>query len=401
MPEQSDKEFFNSFYEGAAPTESGSNTQATESQTATTEEAQPTEQGSQESQQSEAVFELNNEQGQPAEQTQTSVPSFEEEFQKRFGVPATAVKPEDLSGLETLRKKAEAKSYRSALGESFDELVAPVENGGKGIPPEVAIQYISDTSKLSLRDYRAMMMKFDYPQFSNEKIQDLIDIEYKLGKHAGVEDDDEPSVREEKERVGLLKLEKDVFDLRKKEGEFKKKLLEPFESRGKIEAQEKAELATKQAEKAEATRKEQWKTASKKLFDELKSFKIPIGEKVVGENGSSKKVPVGFYNFSIGDDLKKQITADVEAVIGNNTSLQPDETGQAWVKERLIKLAVLDRALPQIANALLNFGKSKEIEVWSKELNNGSIGGNQILDTGAQTKGKDAYDFALQASEKW
>lgn len=375
---------------GDAGSQGGSDTQHPSGQ-------QSAEGQQQEPGQGQPAFEFNKEGSQEGYKPTAPVIDIEAEIEKRFGKKATAIS-EELSSIETLRKKAEAKSYRTAYAEEFDNLTAPVEAGGKGVPAKVALQYLEDTTKMSDRDYKALMLKMEYgSQFTDSEIQGLIDSQFLLGKNAGVREGDDELVRSEKEKEGLLKLKFEVANLRKQEGEFKKKLLEPYASKGTIDAQD----AKGKAERAELARKEAWKPTAKKLVDEFKNFKIPVGSKTVGEGDKARTVPMGHFNYEVPQATRDQVAQAVNNFIDNNPDLAVDANGQARVNQ-FMRLALLDAAAQDMFDKAIKFGNSQEKEFWSKQLNNVSLGvdGGKQFDQSGQGGSGDFYEEVLKSLPK-
>lgn len=374
---------------GDSSSQGGSDTQSSGGQQSAEGQQQPG------SGQGAPAFEFNNEGGAGGgEQSQQQPIDIEAEIEKRFGKKATAIS-EELASIETLRKKAEAKSYRTRIAEEFDNLTAPVEAGGKGIPAAVVLQYLEDTTKLTDRQYKALVLKMEYgSQFTDSEIQGLIDQQFSLGSHAGVKEEDDELVRSEKEKNGLLKLKFDVANLRKQESEFKKKLIEPYESKGAIEASE----AKAKTERAEAARKEAWKPEAKKIVDGSKNFKIPFGTKTVGENGKSRTVPLGHFNYEVPQDKLDQVSQAVSNFIDNNPDVTFDENGRARV-EQFKRIALLNVAFEDIVDKAIKLGNSQEKEFWSKELHNTSLGthvGAQFDQSGQSGSG-DFYEEAIKS----
>lgn len=286
-----------------------------------------------------------------------------------------------LKKVHELEELTKASPYKSQIGELFDDLVAPVEKGGKGLSPETAIKYIyTDVNKMfSEGKYQELIeleLQISRPDLSPEDIRELVEAKYKVGKYAGVTEDDDPETIAQKEKMGRLQMKYDAGEKLQQISKMREQLLQPKITRSEIIARQE-----------ESKRVDTWMNLRSKIAP--KEFVIPIGQRKAVVNGKEQNVTDSF-RYQLTPEQVNRVWEDVAGFIKSN-KIAADENGISFVKNELIPLIILKHNFTDIANKIFTYGKSKQTERIVADLSNpvlntgssiqdnGQIDGNQIL----------------------
>ncbi len=301
-------------------------------------------------------------------------PDYDSWLNGKFGKNAEALQAE-LQELGTLREIKNADPYKSPLGKQFDILVA------QGTKPEDAVRYLTaDETKLSNKDYLVFEAQRTFPDADPTRITRNIDKKYGIGEFAPKKDDGEGNmiVDTEAEKDNIFAMEMDAQNAKKNFKTLREELVKPHTPREQVEQKGK-----------EQQRVASWQPHLKKITQEFKEFKIPLGKDKEGKPIVTLKSNVKNFDGAILDKF----------IQDNN--IQPNEEGFKQLDDFKENVYFLQNRA-DILWKTAEWARSQNDKEWQARIHNPNLKAPNSADFGgSKNKSKsdqyaDAFDRVLK-----